>query len=99
MSYSRSPRALRWTTDGTRGIRGSCQIASLGLLGSLERVSPALSIRGLTKRYDDGFLAIDGFDIEIEAGRFFGLLGPNGAGKTTIISAVCNLIRITAGEI
>jgi ABC-2 type transport system ATP-binding protein len=62
-------------------------------------VSPALSIRGLTKRYDDGFLAVDGFDLEIEAGRFFGLLGPNGAGKTTIISAVCNLIRLTAGEI
>jgi ABC-2 type transport system ATP-binding protein len=62
-------------------------------------VSPALSIRGLTKRYDDGFLAVDGFDLEIAAGRFFGLLGPNGAGKTTIISAVCNLIRITAGEI
>ena len=31
-------------------------------------------------------------------GEFFGLLGPNGAGKTTLISAVCNLIRITAGE-
>ncbi|HMI70027.1 MAG TPA: LuxR C-terminal-related transcriptional regulator, partial [Solirubrobacteraceae bacterium] len=28
-----------------------------------------------------------------------GLLGPNGAGKTTLISAVCNLIRVTAGEI
>ena len=33
------------------------------------------------------------------AGRFFGLLGPNGAGKTTLISAVCNIIRVTAGEI
>ena len=31
-------------------------------------------------------------------GAFFGLLGPNGAGKTTLISAVCNLIRVTAGE-
>ncbi|MDP2710323.1 MAG: ABC transporter ATP-binding protein [Solirubrobacteraceae bacterium] len=59
----------------------------------------ALRIRGLTKRYDDGFLAVEDFDLEIEAGSFFGLLGPNGAGKTTIISAVCNLIRVTAGEI
>jgi ABC-2 type transport system ATP-binding protein len=48
---------------------------------------------------DSGFLAVSDFDLEIEAGAFFGLLGPNGAGKTTIISAVCNLIRITAGEI
>ena len=60
---------------------------------------PALSLRGLTKRYDGGLLALDGFDLEIPDGEFFGLLGPNGAGKTTLISAVCNLIRITAGEI
>jgi ABC-2 type transport system ATP-binding protein len=62
-------------------------------------VDPALSITGLTKRYDDGFLAVEDFDLQIADGRFFGLLGPNGAGKTTIISAVCNLIRLTTGEI
>ncbi len=61
--------------------------------------TPALSLRGLTKRYDDGLLALEGFDLEVPAGEFFGLLGPNGAGKTTLISAVCNLIRVTAGEI
>jgi ABC-2 type transport system ATP-binding protein len=62
-------------------------------------VSPALDLRGVTKRYDDGLLALDGFDLRVDAGAFFGLLGPNGAGKTTLISAVCNLIRVTAGEI
>jgi ABC-2 type transport system ATP-binding protein len=62
-------------------------------------VTPALSLTGLTKRYDDGFLALEGFDLEVPAGAFFGLLGPNGAGKTTLISAVCNLIRTTDGEI
>jgi ABC-2 type transport system ATP-binding protein len=56
-------------------------------------------LKGLTKRYDDGLLALDDFSLSIDEGRFFGLLGPNGAGKTTLISAVCNLIRITAGEI
>jgi ABC-2 type transport system ATP-binding protein len=60
---------------------------------------PALELRGLTKRYDDGLLALENFDLQIPAGSFFGLLGPNGAGKTTLISAVCNLLRITAGEI
>src|SRR5918912_3248357 len=60
--------------------------------------APALELRGLTKRYDDGTLALEDFDLEIPAGSFFGLLGPNGAGKTTLISAVCNLIRITDGE-
>src|SRR5918999_4574654 len=59
----------------------------------------ALSLSGLTKRYDDGTLALDRLDLEVPAGSFFGLLGPNGAGKTTLISAVCNLIRITDGAI
>ena len=61
--------------------------------------APALELRSLTKRYDDGFLALDGFDLVVPEGEFFGLLGPNGAGKTTLISAVCNLLRVTSGEI
>jgi ABC-2 type transport system ATP-binding protein len=61
--------------------------------------SPALQVSGLTKRYDDGTLAVEDFDLEVPDGAFFGLLGPNGAGKTTLISAVCNLVRTTAGEI
>ena len=64
-----------------------------------KNTAPALELRGLTKRYDDGTLALEDFDLEIPAGSFFGLLGPNGAGKTTAISAVCNLIRVTAGEL
>ena len=60
---------------------------------------PALDIRNLTKRYDDGTVALRDFSLEIPEGTFFGLLGPNGAGKTTLISAVCNLIRITSGEV
>jgi ABC-2 type transport system ATP-binding protein len=63
------------------------------------RDAPALALRGLTKRYDDGTVALQDFDLEIPSGAFFGLLGPNGAGKTTLISAVCNLIRISSGEI
>jgi len=74
-------------------------------------MNPALRIQGLSKTYDDtggllrrrsgagGFQALSGFDLTVDAGAFFGLLGPNGAGKTTLISAVCNLIRVTAGEI
>jgi ABC-2 type transport system ATP-binding protein len=63
------------------------------------REQPALSLTGLTKHYDDGTVALEGFDLEIPSGSFFGLLGPNGAGKTTLISAVCNLIRTTGGRI
>ena len=59
----------------------------------------ALSIRGLEKRYDDGTQALRHLDLEVAEGEFFGLLGPNGAGKTTLINAVCNLIRVSAGDI
>src|SRR4051812_3641059 len=62
-------------------------------------MTPALSLRSPSKRYDDGFLALEDFDLEVPAGAFFGLLGPNGAGKTTLISAVCNLIRVSAGDV
>jgi ABC-2 type transport system ATP-binding protein len=58
-----------------------------------------LELRGVTKRYDGGLLALDAIDLDVKSGEFFGLLGPNGAGKTTLISAVCNLIRLTGGEI
>ena len=61
--------------------------------------TPALELTALTKRYDDGFLALDAVDLVVPDGEFFGLLGPNGAGKTTLISAVCNLIRVTSGEV
>src|SRR4029453_4484010 len=60
---------------------------------------PALELRGLTKRYDDGLLALHDFELKLPQGEFFGLLGPNGAGKTTLISAVCNLIRVTSGDV
>jgi ABC-2 type transport system ATP-binding protein len=65
----------------------------------METTPPALDVRALSKRYDDGTVALDGFDLSVPAGAFFGLLGPNGAGKTTLISAVCNLIRITSGDV
>src|SRR3954447_14922695 len=92
MSYSRSPRAVRAMTVGTRGM-GAPEPTSVN------GVAPALSLRALTKTYDDGFTALSGFDLDVPDGAFFGLLGPNGAGKTTLISAVCNLIRITNGSV
>jgi len=59
----------------------------------------ALTIEGLAKTYDDGTVGLEGLDLDVPAGEFFGLLGPNGAGKTTLINSVCNLIRTSGGRI
>jgi len=63
------------------------------------RRAPALDVSALTKRYDDGTLALDALDLTIPDGAFFGLLGPNGAGKTTLINSVTGLVRVTSGSI
>ena len=62
-------------------------------------IAAALEISALTKRYDDGTLALDSLDLTIPDGAFFGLLGPNGAGKTTLINSVTGLVRVTSGSI
>ncbi|HBM29916.1 ABC transporter ATP-binding protein [Halomonas sp. CnH100-B] len=60
---------------------------------------PALSIRGLTKMYGNGFQALKGIDLDVQQGDFFALLGPNGAGKSTTLGVVCSLVQKTAGKV
>jgi len=59
----------------------------------------ALSIRNLHKTYRNGFEALKGIDLAVEAGDFFALLGPNGAGKSTAIGIVASLINKTDGGV
>jgi len=51
----------------------------------------------LTKRYEDGHLALDSLNIEIKPGEIFFLLGANGAGKTTTINLFLDFIKPTLG--
>ncbi|KPQ28119.1 MULTISPECIES: ABC transporter ATP-binding protein [unclassified Halomonas] len=60
---------------------------------------PALSIRGLTKQYGNGFQALKGIDLDVQQGDFFALLGPNGAGKSTTLGVVCSLVQKTQGKV
>jgi ABC-2 type transport system ATP-binding protein len=52
----------------------------------------------LTKRYEDGLLALDHVNFEINPGEVFCLLGANGAGKTTTINLFLDFIPPTEGE-
>jgi ABC-type glutathione transport system ATPase component len=47
---------------------------------------------------DGAVLALDGLDLTIQPGEFFGLLGPNGAGKTTTIGILTTRVRATSGQ-
>lgn len=57
-----------------------------------------LSISGLVKQFGDT-VAVDGVDLEVRRGSFYGIVGPNGAGKTTTLSMVTGLLRPDAGSI
>jgi ABC-2 type transport system ATP-binding protein len=50
-----------------------------------------IEARGLRKRYGTT-VALDGIDLNIEAGRILGLIGPNGAGKSTALNSILGLI-------
>ncbi|WP_051939458.1 ABC transporter ATP-binding protein [Phaeacidiphilus oryzae] len=50
----------------------------------------AVRARGLTKSFGD-VVALDGVDLDLDAGRIHGLVGPNGAGKTTLLGLLLGL--------
>ena len=59
----------------------------------------AIYINNLHKKYDQTVYAVQGIDLSIRKGEFYGLLGPNGAGKSTTINAITSLVRPTEGNI
>ncbi len=60
---------------------------------------PIIACKAVTKRYANGFLALDAVDLAITRGEIFALLGPNGAGKTTLIGVVCGTVSMTSGSV
>jgi ABC-2 type transport system ATP-binding protein len=61
-------------------------------------VTAAIQASSVIKRYGP-LAALDGIDLTVQPGEFFGLLGPNGAGKTTLISIIAGLVRATSGNV
>ena len=59
---------------------------------------PAIHIEQVHKRFGN-LNALNGIDLTIEQGEFFGLLGPNGAGKSTLINIMAGLLKPTAGSV
>jgi ABC-2 type transport system ATP-binding protein len=61
-------------------------------------MSLAIETHHLTRFFDD-FCAVDGIDVKVEQGTFYGFLGPNGAGKSTTIKMLTALLAPSEGEI
>ncbi|WP_375388327.1 ABC transporter ATP-binding protein [uncultured Amnibacterium sp.] len=61
-------------------------------------VETVLDVQGLTKRFGPT-VAVEGIDLGVAAGSFFGIVGPNGAGKTTTLSMVTGLLRPDGGRV
>ncbi len=57
----------------------------------------AVETRGLVRTFGS-LRAVDGIDLKVPAGSFYGFLGPNGAGKSTTIKCLTGLLRPSAGE-
>jgi multiple sugar transport system ATP-binding protein len=53
----------------------------------------------VTKRYGDGYPAVDDFSLDIADGEFVILVGPSGCGKTTLLRMVAGLEDVTSGDI
>ena len=58
----------------------------------------AIKIINLFKSYEN-VKAVNGIDLEIKKGAFYGLLGPNGAGKSTTINSITSLVKPSNGSI
>ncbi|MBE6838957.1 MAG: ABC transporter ATP-binding protein [Ruminococcus sp.] len=56
-----------------------------------------IEIKGLTKKFDNNFVALDNVDLVIPEGTAFGLLGSNGAGKSTILRIISGIYKNDSG--
>lgn len=63
------------------------------------RPSAAISLRGASKRYGNGVLALDRVDLDVHRGEFVCLVGASGCGKSTLLSLVAGLDDASAGTV
>ena len=66
------------------------------MAGSKEKI---IELKGITKTYDNGFTAVQDFNLYVQKGEFVTFLGPSGCGKTTTLRMIAGFELPTEGEI
>ena len=59
----------------------------------------AVSLRAVTKAYDNGVMALGPLDLAVRKGEFVSLLGPSGCGKSTALRLIAGLSAPTSGKV
>ena len=65
----------------------------------MENNTNIIELKGITKVYEDGYTAVDDFNLEVKRGEFVTLLGPSGCGKTTTLRMIAGFSMPSSGEI
>jgi energy-coupling factor transport system ATP-binding protein len=60
---------------------------------------PVIEVEGLTHRYPNGVVALEGVDLTVRKGEFLAVLGQNGSGKTTLVKHFNGLLKPTEGTV
>ena len=58
-----------------------------------------VTLQGVRKVYDNGFVAVHGVDLVVEDGEFVVLVGPSGSGKSTTLRIIAGLESLSGGQL
>jgi len=74
-------------------------MAEPAALSEVDTAGLAVSLRGVTKVYDSGVVALGPLDLDVRRGEFVSLLGPSGCGKSTALRLIAGLSAPTSGSV